>query len=251
MYIHELAKLSGITTRTLRYYDEIGLLIPEKRRDTGYRIYHQQHIDRLQQILFYRELDMPLDQIKDILNAEGFEQLKSLRQHQDALLLKKQYINGLLETVTKTIESIEDGLTMTNEEKFEGFKQQIINENERYYGEEIRNKYGEGSVLGTYSLVRNMTEEQYQTMQAIEGTLLASLQEAMKEGNPASELALEAAEHHKQWLSFYWPKYTKEAHVGLAQMYMEDQRFIEYYDSRVAPGATQFLTACIVHYAQG
>lgn len=251
MYIHELAKLSGITTRTLRYYDEIGLLIPEKRRDTGYRIYHQQHIDRLQQILFYRELDMPLDQIKDILNAEGFEQLKSLRQHQDALLLKKQYINGLLETVTKTIESIEDGITMTNEEKFEGFKQQIINENERYYGEEIRNKYGEGSVLGTYSMVRNMTEEQYQTMRAIEGTLLASLQEAMKEGNPASELALEVAEHHKQWLSFYWPKYTKEAHVGLAQMYMEDQRFIEYYDSRVAPGATQFLTACIVHYAQG
>lgn len=251
MYIHELAKLSGITTRTLRYYDEIGLLIPEKRRDTGYRIYHQQHIDRLQQILFYRELDMPLDQIKDILNAEGFEQLKSLRQHQDALLLKKQYINGLLETVKKTIESIEDGLTMTNEEKFEGFKQQIINENERYYGEEIRNKYGEGSVLGTYSMVRNMTEEQYQTMQAIEGTLLASLQEAMKEGNSASELALEVAEHHKQWLSFYWPKYTKEAHVGLAQMYMEDQRFIEYYDSRVAPGATQFLTACIVHYAQG
>lgn len=251
MYIHELAKLSGITTRTLRYYDEIGLLIPEKRIDTGYRIYHQQHIDRLQQILFYRELDMPLDQIKDILNAEGFEQLKSLRQHQDALLLKKQYINGLLETVTKTIESIEEGLTMTNEEKFEGFKQQIINENERCYGEEIRNKYGEGSVLGTYSMVRNMTEEQYQTMQAIEGTLLASLQEAMKEGNPASELALEAAEHHKQWLSFYWPKYTKEAHVGLAQMYMEDQRFIEYYDSRVAPGATQFLTACIVHYAQG
>lgn len=251
MYIHELAKLSGITTRTLRYYDEIGLLIPEKRRDTGYRIYHQQHIDRLQQILFYRELDMPLDQIKDILNAEGFEQLKSLRQHQDALLLKKQYINGLLETVKKTIESIEDGLTMTNEEKFEGFKQQIINENECYYGEEIRNKYGEGSVLGTYSMVRNMTEEQYQTMQAIEGTLLASLQEAMKEGDPASELALEVAEHHKQWLSFYWPKYTKEAHVGLAQMYMEDQRFIEYYDSRVAPGATQFLTACIVHYAQG
>lgn len=251
MYIHELAKLSGITTRTLRYYDEIGLLIPEKRRDTGYRIYHQQHIDRLQQILFYRELDMPLDQIKDILNAEGFEQLKSLRQHQDALLLKKQYINGLLETVTKTIESIEDGITMTNEEKFEGFKQQIINENERYYGEEIRNKYGEDSVLGTYSMVRNMTEEQYQTMRAIEGTLLASLQEAMKEGNPASELALEVAEHHKQWLSFYWPKYTKEAHVGLAQMYMEDQRFIEYYDSRVAPGATQFLTACIVHYAQG
>lgn len=251
MYIHELAKLSGITTRTLRYYDEIGLLIPEKRRDTGYRIYHHQHIDRLQQILFYRELDMPLDQIKDILNAEGFEQLKSLRQHQDALLLKKQYINGLLETVTKTIESIEDGITMTNEEKFEGFKQQIINENERYYGEEIRNKYGEDSVLGTYSMVRNMTEEQYQTMQAIEGTLLASLQEAMKEGNPASELALEVAEHHKQWLSFYWPKYTKEAHVGLAQIYMEDQRFIEYYDSRVAPGATQFLTACIVHYAQG
>lgn len=250
MYIHELAKLSGISTRTLRYYDEIGLLIPEKKTETGYRIYNQKHIDRLQQILFFRELDMPLDQIKVILDAEEFDQLKSLQQHQESLLLKKQYINGLLETVAMTIKSIEERFIMTNEQKFEGFKQQMINDNEEKYGREVKEKYGEDSVLATYGMIQNMTEEQYQAVQELESTLLERLQEAMGEGNPESPLAEEVAELHKHWLSFYWAKYTKEAHAGLAQMYMADQRFIDYYDSRVALGATQFLTDCISHYTR-
>lgn len=250
MYIHELAKLSGITTRTLRYYDEIGLLIPEKKIETGYRIYEQQHIDRLQQILFFRELGMPLDQIKDILNAEGFEQLKSLRQHQKALLQKKHYIMGLLETVEMSIQSIEEGLTMTNEQKFEGFKQQMIDDNELNFGKEIRGKYGEDSVLAAYSKIQNMTAEQYKAVQELEGRLLERLKEAMELGDPTAAIAEEAAELHKRWLCFYWPKYTKEAHAGLAQMYVADQRFTEYYDSRAGSGATQFLTASIVHYTQ-
>lgn len=250
MYIHELAELTGISKRTLRYYDEIGLLVPAKNKETSYRIYHQQHIDKLQQILFYRELDMPLSQIKEILQAKDFEQLKSLRQHQEALLQKQQYINRLLKTVAITIQSIEEGLTLTNEQKFKVFKEQLIRENEQQYGEEIRKKHGEESVLSTYGMVRNMSEEQYKSAMGLEGTLLERLKEAMGDKNPASELAIEVGDLHKQWLSFYWPKYTKEAHAGLSQLYMTDQRFIDYYDSRVAPGATEFLTRCIAHYTE-
>lgn len=250
MYIHELAQLSGVSTRTLRYYEEIGLLIPKRKIETQYRIYEQQHIDRLQQILFFRELGMPLNQIKNILNAEGFEQLKSLRQHQEALLQKKQYIMGLLETVEMSIQSIEEGLIMTNEQKFEGFKKQMIDNNEQQFGKEIREKFGEDTVLSTYGRIQNMTEEQYEAVQAVEGMLLERLKEAMEEKDPATALAVEVAELHKRWLCFYWPKYTKEAHAGLAHMYLADQRFIEYYDSRAGAGATQFLTACIAHYTQ-
>ena len=248
MYIHELANLSGVSTRTLRYYDEIGLLVPEKNEETAYRIYKQQDIDRLQQILFYRELGMPLGQIKDVLNEEGFEQLKSLREHQEALFKKGQYINGLLKTVTMTIQSIEEGLTMTNEQKFKVFKKHLIDHNEEHYGKEIRERHGEESVLATYGMVRNMTEEKYKAAQQLENMLLQRIREGMEDGSTTSELATEVGELHKRWLSFYWPKYTKEAHVGLAQLYMADQRFIDYYDSRVAPDATKFLTDCIAYY---
>ena len=250
MYIHELATLSGVSTRTLRYYDEIGLLVPLKKEDTGYRVYNQQQIDRLQQILFYRQLDMPLAQIKEILDSEKFEQLESLRYHHEALLQKQQHLNQLLETITLTIQSIEEGISMTNEQKFEAFKQQLIEDNEKKYGKEAREKHGEESVLASYGMVRNMTEEQYEAAQQLEKMLLECLEEAMSEGDPTSDLALEVAELHKRWLSFYWPKYTKEAHVGLAQMYLGDERFINYYDSRVAPNATPFLTACITHFAK-
>ena len=248
MYIHELANLSGVSKRTLRYYDEIGLLVPEKNEETAYRIYNQGHIDRLQQILFYRELGMPLGQIKDVLNEVGFEQLKSLRQHQEALLQKQQYINDMLKTVNMTIQTIEEGLKMTNEQKFEAFKKHLIDDNEEHYGQEIRAIYGEESVFATYGMVRNMTEEQYEASQQLENMLLLRLKEGLEDGSTTSELASEVAELHKRWLSFYWPKYSKEAHAGLAQMYMADQRFIDYYDARVGPGATQFLTDCIAHY---
>lgn len=250
MYIHELAKLSGVSTRTLRYYDEIGLLVPLKKEDTGYRVYNQQQIDRLQQILFYRELDMPLAQIKEILDSKKFEQLESLRHHHEALQQRQQHVNRLLETITLTIQSIEEGIIMTNEQKFEAFKQQVIDDNEKKYGKEAREKHGEESVLASYGMVKNMTEEQYEAAQQLEKMLLERLGEAMEEGNPTSELALEVAELHKRWLSFYWPKYTKEAHAGLAQIYLADERFIAYYDSRVAPNATKFLTACITHFAK-
>ena len=161
MYIHELAKLSGVSTRTLRYYDEIGLLVPLKKEDTGYRVYNQQQIDRLQQILFYRELDMPLAQIKEILDSEKFGQLESLRHHHEALQQKQQHVNRLLETITLTIQSIEEGIIMTNEQKFEVFKQQVIDDNEKKYGKEAREKHGEESVLASYGMVKNMTEERY------------------------------------------------------------------------------------------
>ncbi|MFF5994155.1 MerR family transcriptional regulator [Lysinibacillus sp. KU-BSD001] len=250
MYIQELARLSGVSTRTLRYYDQIGLLIPMKKEDTGYRVYNQGHVDRLQQILFYRELDMPLAQIKAVLDAEGFEQLESLRYHQRTLQQKQRHITELLETVIMTIQSIEEGITMSNEQKFEVFKQQLIDENEAKYGAEIREKYENESVKASYGMVKNMTEEQYEAAQQLEKMLLERLKEAMEEGDVQSDIAVEVAELHKRWLSFYWPKYTKEAHIGLAQMYIADQRFTDYYDSRVNKGATQFLADAIVYYGQ-
>ena len=137
---------------------------------------------------------------------------------------------------------------MTNEEKFELFKEKLIEENEEKYGEELREKYDEQTIMESYGKIKELTEEQYKAVQELEHNLFERLKEAMEDGDPSSSVAAEVAELHKRWLSFYWAKYTKEAHVGLAQMYSFDERFITYYDSRVGEGATAFLIAAIENY---
>lgn len=249
MYIKKLAQLTGVSTRTLRYYDEIGLLKPIKDPQTQYRIYTQEHIDKLQQILFFKEFDLPLDVIKNILHAPHFNQIEALKNHKDLLNKKQQRIEQLIKLIDRTIDSLEGASKMSNEEKFELFKEKMIEDNEAQYGEELREKYDEESIIGSYEKVKNLTEEQYAAVQELERNLLERLKEAMDLGDPSSSVAAEVAELHKRWLSFYWAKYTKEAHVGLAQMYRVDERFTAYYDSKVGEGATAFLVAAIENYA--
>lgn len=250
MLINELVKLSGVSARTLRYYDEIGLLKPSMVEQNGYRQYNQCDIDRLQQILFYRELDFKLEQIKVLLEDKNFNVKEALINQQALLEQKRNYLDGLLETIDKTIQTMEGEITMTNEQKFEAFKNKLIEDNEQAYGQEIREKYGEEMVQASNNQLKQMTEAQYEAVQQLEQQLFARLKEALVSGDAATDIAMEVAELHKRWLSFYWAKYTKEAHVGLAQMYIYDERFTNYYDSRVGQGATQFLYDAIVAYAK-
>lgn len=249
MLINELVKLSGVSARTLRYYDEIHLLKPSKIGENGYRYYSQGDIDRLQQILFYRELDFKLEEIKDILENPDFRVRDALQEQHSLLQKKRNYLDGLIQTIEKTIQVMEGEGTMTNEQKFEAFKNKLIEENEQQFGEEIRGKYGEEQVLASYGKLKDMTEEQYEAVKQLEQQLFERLKEAMEQGDATSAIAMEAAELHKRWLSFYWAKYTKQAHVGLAQMYIYDKRFTAYYDDRVGEGATQFLHDAIVAYS--
>lgn len=248
--ILQLAKLSGVSTRTLRYYDEIGLLKPARTNEAGYRFYGQQEVDILQQILFYKALDMKLETIHNIVHAPDFQHKAALKTHRDALLQRKKQLDQLLKTVDQTIQSIEEEQPMTNEEKFEGFKEMLIEENEKQYGKEIRANYGQEKVDASNAKFRNLTEEQYKAMQQLEQQLFERLKEAMAIGDVKNDVAMEVAELHKRWLSFSWPQYTKEAHAGLAQMYIADERFTAYYDQHVSEGATQFLHDVIREYTQ-
>ena len=136
---------------------------------------------------------------------------------------------------------------MTDKEKFIGFKQKLLAENEKRYGDEIRAKYGEEEVNKSNKKVAGMTEEQYAEVNKlaleVEETLLA----AYKTGNPAGELATKAADLHRQWLSYFWDSYTKEAHAGLAQMYVDDERFKAFYDKK-QHGLAEFLRDAILIY---
>ncbi|MGN8842318.1 MULTISPECIES: MerR family transcriptional regulator [unclassified Bacillus (in: firmicutes)] len=245
--VHALGKLAGVSTRTLRYYDEIGILKPARINSSGYRIYGQNEVDKLQQILFYRELDVPLETIKNMMASPTFDVKQALKEHHEKLLAKKEQLHLLIANVEKTMETIEGSGTMSNQEKFVGFKKKMIEDNEAKYGKEIREKYGEEMIDQSNAKLMNMSENDYRSMVEVEKTLFSTLQEALKEGNPAGEAGQKTAGLHKQWLSFTWPEYTKEAHAGLAEMYVADERFTSYYD-KVQVGATAFLRDAILIY---
>jgi DNA-binding transcriptional MerR regulator len=245
--VQKLGSLAGISTRTLRYYDEIGILTPARISSSGYRIYGQKEVDRLQQILFYRELGVGLDSIKDIVSAPSFNGANALMEHREKLLEKREQLDLLIANVDKTIALTEGRIKMSNKEKFEGFKQKMVDENEKKYGKEIREKYGKDTVEKSNARVMNMTQEQHDEVTALSNQLTETLGQAFATGDPAGELAQKAADLHKKWLTYFWNEYSKEAHAGLAQMYVDDARFTAHYDEK-QPGTAAFLRDAILIY---
>ncbi len=196
--IKELADLADVSTRTLRYYDEIGLLKPSRTNESGYRIYGQAEVDQLQQILFYKELGVELEQIKVIISDPSFDATRALKEHRKKLLAKRNQLDLLISSVDKTIAMKEGKIKMTDKEKFEGFKQQMIEENERKYGKEVRDKYGDEKVDLSYGKLKNMTQEEHEQVTKLAQQIHETLAEAFQTGDPSSDLAQKAAELHKQ-----------------------------------------------------
>ena len=245
--VQKLGKLAGVSTRTLRYYDEIGILKPARINSSGYRIYGEAEVDQLQQILFYRELDVSLESIKKIISAPSFDGTNALKEHREKLLTKRAQLDKLIANIDKTLAVTDGRMTMSNNEKFEGFKQKMIDDNEAKYGKEIRAKYGDEQIDRSNKKVKGMSEEQYAEIEKLGKEVITTLAEAFATGDPAGELAQKAADLHRKWLSFYWDSYSKEAHAGLAQMYVDDERFTAYYDSK-QPGTAEFLRDAVHIY---
>ncbi|ANY69280.1 MerR family transcriptional regulator [Paenibacillus sp. BIHB 4019] len=245
--IQKLGYLAGISTRTLRYYDEIGLLKPARINSSGYRIYGQTEVDLLQQILFYKELGVSLEEIKAIMTSPHFDVHTALQEHRHKLLERRQQLDQLIANLDQTLLQKEGKQTMNDKEKFAGFKQQLLDDNEAKYGEEIRAKYGESAVNRSNDAIKNITEAQHAEVEKLGEDVLTALAAAFATGDPAGELAQKAADLHKQWLSFYWGSYSKEAHAGVAQMYVDDERFTAYYDEK-QPGSAAFLRDAVLVY---
>jgi|SRR5699024_11138201 len=245
--VNQLAKMSGVSGRTLRYYDQIDVLKPEKMNASGYRIYGEKQVDLLQQILFYRELEVSLDNIKEIIYQPEFDQTEALKNHYEKLQEKRARLDKIMATIERTIASREGGMPMQDKEKFEGFKMKLIDENEQKYGETIREQYGDEIVDQSNAKLRGMSEEDYEAMTKLSNEIFDLLEKAYKTGNPASDAAHELAKKHKEWLLHSWPSYSKEAHAGLVKMYVADERFTAYYDKAVE-GGTKFLRDAVLKY---
>lgn len=235
--VKKLAELAGVSSRTLRYYDEIGLLKPERINSSGYRIYGQTQVNLLQQILFYRELEVDLETIMTLVTADSFHSETELQKHRENLIKKRDRLNQIIETVERTIQSEKGVLTMSDEEKFNAFKEKAISDNEDAYGKEIRAAYGEQAIIASQAKWRRMSQADYSAMQAKEQEVFSLLQEAVGTKDPHSCASVKLANAHKEWLMYSWSHYSEEAHCGLADMYAADDRFSSYYNNIVPDGA--------------
>ena len=240
-----LAKLAGVSTRALRFYEQKGLLCP-KRRENGYREYGQEEVDRLQLILFFRRTGMAVADIAKLIERPEFDTKAALEERLKRLTEELEKTKKLIKNVRATIACLEGKRTMTDMEKFEGLKDKLIGENEAEYGAEVRKKYGKETAEAANKQFKGMTQAQFERAEVLTKEIAEGTKGGMEAADPACEAAQRACECHKEWLCLYWPEgyYSKEAHMGLAKMYVEDERFTAYYD-KIAPGAAVFLRGAL------
>lgn len=250
--VRELAQLTGLTPRALRYYDAIGLLRPARDAGNDYRLYGPQEVDRLEQILLYRAMGVPLERIRHILDTPGMDQAGALREHLEHLLERRREVEELIHVVRRTLEEMEGGSHMSGKERFERMKQQVVRENEAAYGREIREKYGSEAADSYAARVAGMTEEAWNQMKAEEEGYQAALRRAAASDDPTGVDAQEAVRLHGQWLRHFWKPeaVTPQAHIALVEMYGQDPRFTDYYEA-IAPGCAGFFAKAAKAYYEG
>lgn len=248
--VKKLAEIAGVSTRTLRYYDSIGLLKPCRVNSAGYRIYGEKEVDLLQQILFYRGMDMKLEDIQQIIMKPDFNIFRALEEHHQRLISQRNQLDQLILTVEKTIAYSKGEIVMSDKEKFQGFLKERVEENEKKYGKEIRERYSAQVVEASNRKFLNMNKEEFDQMTTIENEMFDSLRSVIQSKDYDSAEARNVYEKHKAWLCFYWTEYTKEAHIGVTQMYTLDERFAKYYNDRAGQEATAVLHGIVQKYAK-
>ncbi|WP_025681542.1 MerR family transcriptional regulator [Paenibacillus massiliensis] len=225
MRVKKVAKLAGISVRTLHHYDEIGLLVPNEVTTAGYRLYSEDDLARLQQILFFRELDFPLKQIQEILSSPSFDRVEALELQQNMLREKRRRLDVMMDTIEKTLKSTRGEITMTASEQFKGF-----DFGSNPYEEEARKRWGDEAVDGANAKVKGMAAAEKQAMSDRMNTIYFRLA-ALRDGAPDSAEAQEAIGDWYVFLnSMGSHSYTLEAFKGLGQMYVDDERFTRNID---------------------
>lgn len=246
--IKQLATLAGVSVRTLRYYDEIGLLKPAFIGDNGYRYYETPQINRLQRICLYRQLQIPLATMPTLLDQPAAVVVTQLQRQYQQLQQERRHLDQLLTLMETTIAAQREGNQMNDQEKFAAFKQTQLDEHEVKYGAEARQHYGEQAVKSANQRFSQLSATDYATMQATEQRLLVALTQQLQQ--PTEERAAMIYQLHRDWLGYAWAQYQPAMHRGLAQLYLADPRFRQYYDGRAGNGATAILVQCIEQYTE-
>ncbi|MEV7320283.1 MerR family transcriptional regulator [Streptomyces sp. NPDC093970] len=240
--VGQVARFAGVTVRTLHHYDEIGLLVPGDRSHAGHRRYAEADLDRLQRILFYRELGFPLEEVAALLDDPEADPRAHLRRRHELLTARIEKLRKMAAAVEHAMEARRMGIDLTPEERFEVFG----DKDPEQYAEEAEQRWG-GSRAYAESRRRTAryTKADWQRMKAEAdewgGRYAALVNEAEP---PTGTRAMDMAEEHRRHISAWFYDCPYEMHRGLAAMYVSDERFRAYYDS-MAPGLAEHLTAAI------
>ncbi len=241
MQVREVATLTGISVRTLHYYDEIGLLIPEKSTVSGYRHYSEHDLERLQQILFFKNVGFSLKEIKQMIGVPDFNQFEALQLHRKMLMKKRDHIDTLIKTVSKTIEHQKGEISMTKEERFSGFN---FSKNE--YEKEARERWGNEAVDKSQRKIDHMSTEEKGAFEQKFNQIYRDLA-SIRHVSPASNEAQAKIETWYQYLNKIG-NYSYEAFANLGEMYVTDERFTKNID-QFGDGLAQFMCDAMNIYA--
>ena len=250
--INELAKLAGISTRTLRYYDKQGLLKARRNPENNYRYYEESEVDQLQKILFLKLFDLPLEQIKQVMQTSSETQYQVLRNQRGKLVAREQYLDDLIRNLDKTLATMKGEAQMTDTEKFATLKTEIISKNEKQYGREIRKKYGDAQIDLSNEKFNSLSADELSHFKKLSAEILTELKNFDNTAGVKQAVAKHLFDLHKEYLLTIWPKgqYSAEAHKNLAQMYVCDPRFSKYYEEATGnPDVAKILKAIIDYYA--
>ncbi len=231
---HQLAKIAGVSVRTLHHYDEIHLLSP-KRQQNGYRTYGEAELLRLQQILFFRELEFPLEEISTILSKPDFDMAIALKEHRTQIERKRLRLAGLIGTIDKTLAKISGEKEMTDEELFEAFWEKHVTE----YVPEAEQRWGNTEAYRqSKERTKHLKKQDYARMGKDADTLMRMLTKAIDTGSKSEETQKLIHQHHESLRAFYNP--TPELYRALGQMYVDDARFRAYFE-KYDPRMPEFM----------
>lgn len=241
--VSRVAEMAGVSVRTLHHYDHIGLLRPAKS-EYGHRYYNQADLLRLQQICFYKELDFPLAEIKEILDNPDFDPVAALKNHRQQLENRLHRTQRLLVTIDKTIKKLtEENTAMTNEELYEGFSKETI---ERW-NREVDEKYDPELVRQSREKLKRTPKGEWEKIKKDSEALTREIAAHVGEDPTSAGVQALIAKHH-QGIEFF---YTANAcvYAGLGQLYVDNPEFTAYYE-KYRPGLASFMRDAMQHYAE-
>ena len=239
--VGQVAGFAGVTVRTLHHYDDISLLVPSERSHVGHRRYSDADLDRLQQILFYRELGFPLEEVAALLDDPDADPRAHLRRQHELLTARIEKLRKMAAAVEHAMEARTMGLNLTPEEKFE-----VFGDDPEQYAEEVEERWGDtDEYADSQRRTASYTKEDWKRIQAEAadwGERYGALMSA--DEPPTGEAAITLAEEHRQHICTWFYECTYEIHRCLGEMYVSDERFKAFYDA-LRPGLAEHLRDAI------
>lgn len=240
--VQQLARVSGVSVRTLHYYDEVGLLKPARVAKNGYRQYEEQDLVKLQQILFFRELEFSLDDIQKMMASPTFDRERALQDQKHLLGLKRKRLDALMKTIDTTLKSMSKQQTMNDDELYDAFKDDDV----KQYQDEVKQRWGNSDAYKqSMERTSKMTKKEMDKLKEDGKKHTQALADSMDKGPTHPDVQALIAKSHAGVNFFY--DCSLDMFRKLGEMYVQDPRFTAYYE-KFRPGMAVFMRDAIAHY---